>query len=123
MLFTSAYIPHALYSAAITSISIHLVSTRKSADSDRAHINAQISILESIKEQLQSNKPISNDELERLKRLARTPEKTVETTEEESIGWKEVFLGRKKAEDAPEMSKWDKKDMEKGATCHLDTTS
>ncbi|KAG5654187.1 hypothetical protein H0H81_006569 [Sphagnurus paluster] len=111
----SPYLPHAIYSVAIVSLSIHLVNQRKLAGDERARIAAQTSILESISEQLRSNKAISGDELERLKRLARPLEHNpaTEGIPGESIGWREIFLGRKKEEGAPEMSKWEKKDMEK----------
>jgi hypothetical protein len=110
--FASAYLPHALYSVAITSISIHLVSQKRTFSDERARVKAQISILESISEQLQSDKPFSTEEFERMKRLARPPEQPhSELDDKDAIGWKEVILGRKKTND--EMSEWDKKDMEK----------
>ena len=65
----SPYLPHVLYSVALTSISINLVSFRKTAEADVARVNAQISILESIKQQLQSRVPLSTDELEKLKEV------------------------------------------------------
>lgn len=119
MLFSS-YFPHALYSVAITSISIHLVSHRKAASDDRARVQAQKSILESIATQLKSEQPISGDELERLKRLARAS-KDVEAPKgdvagKEVIGWKEVIFGRKRSENAEVMSKWDRKDLDTGVS-------
>ncbi|RDB23794.1 hypothetical protein Hypma_008968 [Hypsizygus marmoreus] len=114
MLFSSSYIPHAIYSVAITSISIHLVSQRKTSSDERSRINAQISILENVSEQLRSDKPLLPTELEKLRRLARPPEKSaVEVGNEEVMGWREVFLGKKKSDEGPEMSKWEKKDIEK----------
>lgn len=111
--FASAYLPHALYSVAITSISIHLVSQKRTFSDERARVKAQISILESMSEHLQSDKPFSTEEFERMQRLARPQEQHVaEVQDKDAIGWKEVFLGRKKTGD--EMSEWDKKDMEKG---------
>lgn len=121
-MLASSYLPHALYSVAITSISIHLVSQRRTSSDERARVNAQISILESISQRLQSDQPFSNDELERMKRLARPPEKTPSELEtKEAIGWKEVILGRKKAGD--EMSEWDKRDMEKGSATSIGRAS
>ncbi|KAF8075131.1 hypothetical protein FPV67DRAFT_1665863 [Lyophyllum atratum] len=109
----SPYLPHAIYSVAVVSISIHLVNQRKLASDERARITAQTSILESISEQLRSDKPLSENELEKLRRLARPIERTPsDEVTGESIGWKEIFLGRKK-EEGTEMSKWDKKDVEK----------
>ncbi|KAF5373277.1 hypothetical protein D9615_007394 [Tricholomella constricta] len=109
---SSPYLPHAIYSVAIISISIHLVNQRKLVSDERARIAAQTSILESISEQLRSDKPLSATELDRLKGLARPMEHNpaVEGMPGESIGWREVFLGNKK-EDG--MSKWEKRDVEK----------
>ncbi|KAG6918953.1 hypothetical protein DXG01_010192 [Tephrocybe rancida] len=109
----SPYLPHAIYSVAIITLSIHLVNQRKLAIDERAHVAAQTSILESIREQLQSDKPLSNEELVRLKRLARPIEhNAADGVPEKTIMWREIFLGRKKAEGTPEMNKWEKKDME-----------
>ncbi|KAF9466287.1 hypothetical protein BDZ94DRAFT_1251601 [Collybia nuda] len=109
--FASAYLPHALYSIAIISISIHLVSQRRTFSDERARVKAQISILESISEHLRSDKSFSTEEFERMKRLARPQEELIlEMGDKEIIGWKEVILGRKKA---GEESKWEKRDIEK----------
>lgn len=110
------YLPHALYSVAITSISIHLVNQRRISSDERARTEAQITILQSISQQLQSDKPLSNAGLQRLRRLARPPkdgEDSPESDLKDAISWKEVVLGRKRSENA-EVSEWDKRDMEKG---------
>ncbi|KAG6811884.1 hypothetical protein H0H92_005410 [Tricholoma furcatifolium] len=108
----SPYLPHAIYSVAIITLSIHLVNQRKQVDEDRSRIAAKTSILESIRDQLRSNKLVSQDELERLKRLAtRSPEReTADEGPHQSIRWKEVFTGRKRGE---EFDKWEKKEVEK----------
>ncbi|KIL63994.1 hypothetical protein M378DRAFT_641515 [Amanita muscaria Koide BX008] len=115
MRLATSYIPHALYAIAVTSISIHLVSKRRTFEDERANVNARISILESIAEQLRSGKPINDDEVERLKRLARDPVKRDEEamkSKSEEISWKEVFLGQKSQSDS-DLSPWEKKDLEK----------
>lgn len=115
MWYRSSYIPHALYSVALLSISIHSVGTRTACSEERARINARISILESISEQMRSNKSLSDDELERLKRLARPPEKLASDSEPQKImAWKDIFLGQRGAKGESEMSKWEKIDVEKG---------
>ncbi|TFK45104.1 hypothetical protein BDQ12DRAFT_621724 [Crucibulum laeve] len=119
-MFTSPYFPHALYSVAITSISIHLVGKKRSIEDERARISAQTSILESIKAQLQSDKSLSNDELGRLKKLARPPPSD-EATKKEAIGWKEIIFGGRKKE-GDELSDWDKKDLAKMQSA-MDKTS
>ncbi|KAF8891868.1 hypothetical protein BD779DRAFT_1513580 [Infundibulicybe gibba] len=113
LMFSTAYLPHTLYSIAITSISIHLVSQRRASSDERARINAQISILQTISQQLRSPEPLSHDELERLRRLARPAsiEAGVDIPKEE-IGWKEVIFGQRKTQEDG-MSEWDKKDLEK----------
>jgi hypothetical protein len=116
-MFASPYLPHAIYSLAITSISIHLVSTKRAIAEDRARVAARISILESVSKQLREDKDISVDEIDRLQRLARPPT-PAENNQRiiDRIGWKEVFLGRKNAAE-PEMSEHDRRDWETGAFC------
>ncbi|KAF8632490.1 hypothetical protein AX15_001859 [Amanita polypyramis BW_CC] len=114
MRIATGYIPHALYAIAVTSISIHLVNKRRTFSDEKANVNARISILESIAEQLQSNKSIPNAELERLKRLARAPVKENLTTGAEHISWKEVVFGREQ-QASDELNHWEKKDLEKGS--------
>ena len=116
MKFVNSYLPHALYSAAIISLSIHLVNHQRSSSDDRARLNARISILQSISQQLQSERPSSSHELERLKRLARSEPFSPRSQPEEYIGWKEVVFGRKAGDHDPlGISAWDQKDVEKGA--------
>lgn len=99
----STYIPHLLYSTALASLSFHLLFQKKQADVDRAHLTAQISILESLKQQLQSKQGISDEELQRLYRLSKTHDEVVpiESNRAKSvkIGWKDVFFGRKMEDD------------------------
>lgn len=93
----SSYIPHLIYSVALTSFSFHLLFHRKQVDQDRAHIAAQTTILTSLATQLRSG-PVPEAEVERLLRLAKTHEfqDSVITKEKEKakIGWSDVFLGR-----------------------------
>ena len=77
-------------------------------------------MLESIKEQLlQSDKPLSNEELERLKKLVRPVESGYEGRETESrkeeIGWINVFRKPQLSDGDAEMSKWDQKDLQECA--------
>lgn len=115
---STRYIPHALYSIAITSISIHLVNQRKTSQEDVTRINTQISLLKSIAEQLRLDKPLSKDELQRLKKLAQpVPQsESLQTRPERVIGWGEVFFGRKNVDEGAGMSKWDAQDLE-SSTC------
>ena len=118
-MFATWFLPHLIYSVAITSVSIHLVYQRKISNDERAQINAQISILESISQQLQSNKPLSDNELERLKRLAypvKDREYSVAGILKEEIRWKDVILGRKRSDGVADSTDWDKKDIQKGSS-------
>jgi hypothetical protein len=111
---TTAYIPHAIYSLAMTSISIHLVSQKRTITEDRARVAARISILESVAKQLREGEDISLDELGRLHRLARPPDPAKKDKEvKEEIGWREMFFGPEKRSSEPEMSEYDKRDWEK----------
>lgn len=115
-MFTSTYLPHAIYSLAITSISIHLVSQKRTISDDRARVAARLSILESVAKQLREDKNISLDELDRLHRLARPPAPSEGSASraKEEIGWKEVIFGQKRSVE-PEMSEYERRDWEQGA--------
>lgn len=79
-------------------------------------------MLESIKERLQSDKPLSNEELEKLKKLARPADSTGHEgrEKEEEVSWTNVFRSRAKPQASDgELSKWDQQDLEK---CAYETT-
>jgi hypothetical protein len=114
----SQYIPHIIYSIALTSVSIHLLIQRKAAVERRAHVDAQISILESIVHRIQNDKNVSDEEIEKLQKLARAhkgfgPSSEVAGAADEGIGWKDVILGTKKRDFGSDgLSDWDRKDLE-----------
>jgi hypothetical protein len=94
----SAYIPHVIYSTALTSLSFHLLFHKKQAEMDRSHLSAQISILESLAHRLRSGQDVSDEEVERLFRLAQTHEETHAKgvmPMKEKVRWKDVFWGKK----------------------------
>lgn len=110
------FLPHVLYSVALTSVSMHLLFQRKTVESERGHVTAQITILESIVHRLRTDKNFSDDELEKLRKLARAhgeSETQLEGLSKGIVGWKEVFLGGKRQESG-EVSNWDRRDLEKG---------
>ena len=119
MRIATSYIPHALSAVAVTSITIHLINKRRTFDDEEASARARISILESIAEQLRSERPTGSngEELERLKRLVRAPvakeSKDATAAGSEGISWKDVVFGRKRPA-GDELSHWEKKDLEKG---------
>ncbi|KAK7461094.1 hypothetical protein VKT23_009022 [Stygiomarasmius scandens] len=92
MAILGGYGPHLLYSVAITSLSLHLVYQRQLFADQKSRMQAQISILETIADELRSNKELSPDDLARLRRLARPPE---EKLEEKKMSWSEVIFGKK----------------------------
>ncbi|KAJ7583939.1 hypothetical protein C8J56DRAFT_195585 [Mycena floridula] len=89
------YRPHIIYSLAITSISVHLVSARQLYEDERAHTEAQISILRSVVDQLRAGKTMTVDELERVKRLARPSTDGIDALDISAgkMTWREAFLG------------------------------
>ncbi|KAF5322622.1 hypothetical protein D9619_002078 [Psilocybe cf. subviscida] len=110
----SPYLPHVLFSLALTSVSINLVGKRKSVDDEKARVQAQISILESLKEQLLSKNPPSVAEIERLKKLARPAVEDAATkplSKEEETTWSTIFSGKGPALKDGELSKWDQEDL------------
>jgi hypothetical protein len=94
----STYVPHLIYSTILTSISFHLLFQKKQSEVDRAHLTAQMTTLESLAHRLRSGQDVSDKEVERLCRLAKTHEDTYlerAGAKKEIIGWRDVFLGRK----------------------------
>ncbi|KAJ7736894.1 hypothetical protein B0H16DRAFT_1730636 [Mycena metata] len=70
---------------------------RKTTAAERGRSEARISVLESVVEQLQSNRPLSDAELARLKRLAAPrPPVTEPERHYEPVPWKEIVWGRGK---------------------------
>ncbi|KAG2137341.1 hypothetical protein BD769DRAFT_316658 [Suillus cothurnatus] len=108
------YIPHIIYSTALTSISMHLLWQRKTADEDRARIKAQTSILQDLIEQLRSGKPISDEEITRSRNLARIHGEGKQPLDKErtNIGWMDVLWGRKTPADLGVSDEWERKDLE-----------
>lgn len=101
---------------AITSLGMHLLRQRKQVEADRARIGAQVSILESTLQRLKSGDVVSDREYEKLRKLAFTPAEPqvhpAQASERESIGWKEVLLGRKELQTSV-AEEWDRRDLEK----------
>ena len=98
----SQYIPHLIYSLALTSVSFHILYQKKQSEVDRAHLTAQTTLLESLADQLRSG-TISDGEAERLWKLVKIHDnaevKDKAQKEKKKIRWREVFLGIKLDED------------------------
>ncbi|EPT03108.1 hypothetical protein FOMPIDRAFT_1047102 [Fomitopsis schrenkii] len=120
--FTTYYLPHVLYSLAITSLGMHLLSQRKEAEAERMQFSAQLSLLESTAARLRAGERIPSQELDRIMKLVRS-HRTAAPEEEGNAGreisWREVMLGRKKdareeveEERRKRAEEWDRKDLE-----------
>ncbi|KAI0698297.1 hypothetical protein C8T65DRAFT_660807 [Cerioporus squamosus] len=119
------YLPHLIYSTALTSVSMHHLLQRKAAEADRAHVAAQISILEDLHARLAAREHIPDREFDRLWRLARSHDvwraeeaegegrdvMSVHIQPKETVGWKEVLLGRRF--DTSRTEELDRKDLER----------
>ncbi|KAI0669419.1 hypothetical protein C8Q78DRAFT_1070605 [Trametes maxima] len=130
-----AYLPHLLYSTALTSIAMHHLFQRKALEADRAHVAAQLSILEDLRTRLSAGgEPVPDErELDRLWRLARSHDVWLARAEaaareraqregagvgtrsgvgeKDAIGWKEVLLGKRF--DSARTEELDRKDLER----------
>ncbi|KAG6329492.1 hypothetical protein ID866_9597 [Astraeus odoratus] len=113
------YLPHVLYSTVLTSVSIHLLWQRRASEDDRARKNAQITILEDLARQLRSGAPITDEEVDRLRNLARvhgvqgSGEDMAEGhgVPERKVQWADVLWGRKWS-DQEGSDEWEQKDLE-----------
>lgn len=116
-LFSHRYFPHVFFALALTSISINLVSHRRTAEAERSRVQAHISVLESIKDQLQSGKPLSNEELNRQKKLVRFVDDDDDDDRErhKAVSWRDVFRSARKRQSSDELSKWEQQDLERCA--------
>ena len=97
------FVPHIIYSLALTSFSMHLLYERRTAEEDRANYSGKISILETLIQDLEQGQTMNPKEVERLRKLAGVSAAHVpkETGGDQSkIGWKEVLLGKSASEQA-----------------------
>ena len=63
------YLPHIIYATALTSSALHLLSTRKDADTAQRRAEARISLLEGLVSQLrQPGAKVDEAEVQRVKR-------------------------------------------------------
>ena len=120
------YVPHVVFGLALTSVSMNLVSGRKTWEEQKAKADAQISILESIRDDLKAGKTISDEELARLRKLAQPSEnigtattasalgnKPTSADTSQTVSWGTIFKGQKPEEG--HLSKWDLQDLERRA--------
>ncbi|KAI0827742.1 hypothetical protein BC628DRAFT_1338266 [Trametes gibbosa] len=114
------YLPHLFYSTALTSLAMHHLFQRKAFEAERAHVAAQLSILDDLRVRLGAGERIPEREFDRLCRLAQSHDvwrareacaMGAGQDEESEIGWKEVLFGKRF--DSAKSDEWDKKDLER----------
>ncbi|KAI9064771.1 hypothetical protein FKP32DRAFT_1665730 [Trametes sanguinea] len=125
------YLPHIIYATALTSIATHHLQQRKAFEAERAHVAAQLSILEDLRTRLSAAEELDRREIERLWRLAKSHDVWRAREEaargesstaqhvagvgaaegEDTIGWKEVLFGKRF--DTRRSEELDRKDLER----------
>lgn len=90
------FMPHIIYSLALTSFSMHLLYERRAMEEDRAHYSGKISLLETLVQDQEQGQKMDPREVERLRKLAglSTSHAAEITRNQAGIGWKEVLLGK-----------------------------
>ncbi|KZT21103.1 hypothetical protein NEOLEDRAFT_1182025 [Neolentinus lepideus HHB14362 ss-1] len=110
---TISYMPHIIYSLALTSVSMNMLYQRKLGEAQKASISAQTTILESLAQRLRSGENFPEEEVERLWNLARKKGETTLNPHVEEIGLKETFLGKKlDAEETARVEEWERLEIE-----------
>jgi hypothetical protein len=110
------YIPELLYALAFSSISVHLLWQRRTAETDRRHYSARISLLGELAARLRAGEAVPDVEVVRLRRLAETVGEA-EAHAGENIGWREVVFGRKESGMEREgKEELERKELEQGAS-------
>jgi len=95
------FMPHIIYSLALTTFSMHLLYERRAAEEDRAHYSGKISILETLVQDLEQGQAIDSQEAKRLRKLAGVSTSHVPKDvgrNQLKIGWREVLLGKQHSE-------------------------
>ncbi|EJD08164.1 uncharacterized protein FOMMEDRAFT_150860 [Fomitiporia mediterranea MF3/22] len=65
------YFPHIVYTTALTSLALHLLSTRKEGEASRQHTEARIGLLEGLASRLHAGERVSEEEIGKVRRLMR----------------------------------------------------
>ena len=112
------HIPELIYALAFSSISVNLLWQRRAAETDRRHYSARLSILGELAGRLRAGGEVVTDaEVARLRRLAETVGEE-DTHAGESIGWRDVILGRKESGLEREgKEELERRELERGASC------
>jgi hypothetical protein len=101
---------------------MHLLWQRKTVAEDRARFKAQTSILQDLVERLRSGKSISDEEIMKLRNLARVHGEGRESPDKATtnVGWMDVAWGRKSPADIGVSDEWERRDLEQSEVvpCH-----
>jgi len=96
----SAYAFHLFSAVALTSVALHSLNQKKTAEAERRNLDAKVSILEDVAVRIRQRDNISVAEVDRLLRLADTHDLesrgSSEKKDESAPSWKEVVLGQPK---------------------------
>lgn len=112
------HIPELIYALAFSSISVNLLWQRRAAETDRRHHSARLSILGELAGRLRGRGEVTDAEVARLRRLAKTVGE--DTHAGESIGWRDVIFGRKESGlEREEKEELERRELERGASCPL----
>ncbi|TRM69003.1 hypothetical protein BD626DRAFT_543903 [Schizophyllum amplum] len=91
----SRYFVELVSATAIVSLSIHRIRLKKQWEEEELSLDARTSVLQDILQRLRSGDRIPDDEMTRLRRLAR-PAHAQEHISGADITVKEMFVGRKR---------------------------
>ena len=97
------HLPHVIYATALTSLSIHLLATRRAGADARHAAEARRSILEGLASRLRAGERVEDDEMARIARLLREGEvKSGEgsSVRESELDWRAVLFGRGDKDDS-----------------------
>ncbi|TFK50926.1 hypothetical protein OE88DRAFT_1645186 [Heliocybe sulcata] len=110
---TTSYVPHIIYSLALTSMSMNMLYQRKLGEAQRASIAAQTTILDSLAQSLRSADNVPEDEIQKLWSLARKKGEMTMDQHAAEIGLKETFFGKKlTAQEAARVEEWERLEIE-----------
>ena len=109
------HIPELIYALAFSSISVHLLWQRRTAETDRRHLSARLSILGELAARLRAREAVSDAEVVRLRQLAETVGEA--THPGENVGWRDVIFGRKESGAEREgKEELERRELERGAS-------
>ncbi|KAI0087117.1 hypothetical protein BDY19DRAFT_301384 [Irpex rosettiformis] len=114
------YLPHVLYSLAITSISIHYLWHKRESEEQRRHYSTRIGLLEDTVHRLRAGERVTEQDFDMIRKLAMGPGSDSAAARgvdpQREIGWREVVLGRTVQDTAASKAasqRWDEIDLEK----------